>query len=108
MTTDLRPAICDLRPAFEVMPSLDIIGGRVVRLSRGDFGAVTVYGEVEEVVDRMAIPAGTRVHVVDLEGSRDGKPVADDVGFALEVGSRARPPLRAGGPDLFPHGRLRE
>jgi sirohydrochlorin ferrochelatase len=37
-----------------VLPSLDIIGGRVVRLSRGDFGAVTVYGSVDEVLDRMA------------------------------------------------------
>lgn len=61
---------------FEVMPSLDIIGKRVVRLSRGDFGAVTDYGTVDEVVDQLGIPAGTRLHVVDLEGSRDGKPGA--------------------------------
>ena len=63
-------------PAFEVMPSLDIMGKRVVRLSRGDFGAVTDYGTVDEVVDQLNIPAGTRLHVVDLEGSRDGKPGA--------------------------------
>ncbi len=62
-----------------VLPSLDIIGGRVVRLSRGDFGAVTVYGSVEEILNRLAIPAGTMLHVVDLDGSRHGKPGATDV-----------------------------
>jgi len=62
-----------------ILPSVDILGGRVVRLSRGDFKEVTVYGPVEEVVDRLAIPAGTRIHVVDLDGSRHGKPGALDV-----------------------------
>jgi imidazole glycerol-phosphate synthase subunit HisF len=73
---DPRSAASDRPSAFEVMPSLDIIGKRVVRLSRGDFGAVTDYGTVDEVVDQLDIPAGTRLHVVDLEGSRDGKPGA--------------------------------
>jgi cyclase len=69
-----------LRPAtFEVTPALDIIGNRVVRLSRGDFGAVTTYGSVDEILDQLQIPKGTRLHVVDLEGSRDGRPGALEV-----------------------------
>ncbi len=62
-----------------VLPSLDVINGRVVRLSRGDFGAVTMYGSVEEILDQLAIPAGTMLHVVDLDGSRHGTPQATDV-----------------------------
>ncbi|MGZ7033001.1 MAG: HisA/HisF-related TIM barrel protein, partial [Thermoanaerobaculia bacterium] len=71
-----RASIGDGQSSFEVVPSLDIIGNRVVRLLRGDFGDVTVYGSVDEVLDRLRIRAGTRLHVVDLEGSRDGKPRA--------------------------------
>ncbi len=66
-----------------ILPSLDILGGRVVRLSRGDFDAVTVYGSVEEVIERMEIPPGTLIHVVDLDGSRHGKPGALDVARRL-------------------------
>ena len=62
-----------------VLPSLDILDGRVVRLSRGDFGAVTVYGSVDEVLERLEIPRATLIHMVDLDGSRHGKPGALDV-----------------------------
>jgi imidazole glycerol-phosphate synthase subunit HisF len=62
-----------------VLPSLDILGGRVVRLTRGDFNEARDYGTVDEVLDRLSIPAGTMLHVVDLEGSRSGKPRAVDV-----------------------------
>ncbi|MEA2569484.1 MAG: imidazole glycerol-phosphate synthase subunit HisF [Acidobacteriota bacterium] len=60
--------------AFEVIPSLDLLGGNVVRLRRGSFDDVTTYGDPESVLDRLAIPRGTRLHVVDLEGSRSGAP----------------------------------
>src|SRR5712691_4082241 len=73
-------ALCARRSArFDVTPSLDILAGRVVRLSRGDFGAATDYGSVDEVIENLSIPAGTLLHVVDLEGSRDGRPVASDI-----------------------------
>jgi imidazole glycerol-phosphate synthase subunit HisF len=62
-----------------VLPSLDILGGRVVRLTRGDFNEARDYGTVDEALDRLSIPAGTMLHVVDLEGSRSGKPRAVDV-----------------------------
>ncbi len=79
------------------MPSLDILDGRVVRLRRGDFAAVTPYGNVDEVLARLAIPAGTRLHLVDLAGSRDGRPGAIEVvralaqrGLSVQVGGGVR------------------
>ena len=62
-----------------VIPSLDILGGDVVRLTRGDFGTAKSYGRPEDVLQRLAVPAGSRLHIVDLAGSRDGRPVALDI-----------------------------
>ena len=48
---------------FDVIPSLDLLGSRVVRLRRGDFSCVTQYGDPEEVLDRLE-RAGVRVFPV--------------------------------------------
>ena len=58
--------------SFAVVASMDLLRGKVVRLRRGDFGDVTSYGEPEDVLDALRIPPGSRLHVVDLEGSRSG------------------------------------
>lgn len=84
------------RRAFEVIPSIDILGGEVVRLYRGDFGKVRRYGEAAEVVRRWAAPEGTRIHVIDLEGTRDGRfrlsPLVSELSkrFAVQVGGGLR------------------
>jgi phosphoribosylformimino-5-aminoimidazole carboxamide ribotide isomerase len=58
---------------FEVLPAIDLRGRRVVRLVEGDFGRETVYGEDPEAVARAFAEAGARwIHVVDLDGARDG------------------------------------
>jgi phosphoribosylformimino-5-aminoimidazole carboxamide ribotide isomerase len=61
---------------FEVIPAIDLRGGRVVRLRRGDFEQETSYGDD---VAGVAIPfanAGARwIHVVDLDGAREGRPI---------------------------------
>jgi phosphoribosylformimino-5-aminoimidazole carboxamide ribotide isomerase len=59
--------------SFEVIPSIDILEGEVVRLLRGDYERVTRYGRASDVVSRWGAPAGARIHVVDLEGARDGR-----------------------------------
>lgn len=58
-----------------VLPAVDLLGGRVVRLRQGDFRALTVYAEdpVEVVRAWMRQGAGW-VHVVDLDGARTGRP----------------------------------
>jgi phosphoribosylformimino-5-aminoimidazole carboxamide ribotide isomerase len=60
---------------MDVIPSLDLLGGRVVRLTRGDFATAHSYGEPEAVLESLNVPRGSRLHIVDLEGSRSGAPV---------------------------------
>jgi cyclase len=60
---------------MDVIASLDLLGGSVVRLTRGDFATAQTYGEPESVLESLAVPRGARLHVVDLEGSRSGRPV---------------------------------
>ena len=60
---------------MDVIPSLDLLDGQVVRLLHGDFASVTAYGDPETVLDSLNVPPGSRLHIVDLEASRIGRPV---------------------------------
>lgn len=58
-----------------VFPALDLLGGRVVRLARGDFRRVTPYAQDPVEAARRWVQAGARwLHVVDLDGAREGAP----------------------------------
>lgn len=58
---------------FTVLPAIDLRGGRVVRLERGDFDRETVFADDPGVVARAFAAQGARwIHVVDLDGARDG------------------------------------
>jgi len=59
---------------FELIPAIDLLGGRVVRLLQGDYDQVTVYAEdaLAEAA-RFRDAGATRLHVVDLEGARGGQ-----------------------------------
>jgi len=58
---------------FTLLPAIDLRGGRVVRLSQGDFVRETVYGDDPTAVAAAFVDAGARwIHVVDLDGARDG------------------------------------
>ncbi len=59
---------------MELIPSIDLRGGRVVRLEQGDYARETVYGDDPAAVARAFAAAGARrIHVVDLDGARDGR-----------------------------------
>ena len=59
--------------AFELLPAIDLRGGLVVRLSEGDFARETVYGtDPLEVARGFAAAGASWIHVVDLDGARDG------------------------------------
>jgi imidazole glycerol-phosphate synthase subunit HisF len=64
---------------MQVIPSLDLLGGRVVRLTHGDFATARTYGEPEAVLDALDVPRGARLHVVDIEASRSGRPIETDL-----------------------------
>src|SRR6476661_2990107 len=78
--------------AFDVIPAIDLRGGRVIRLQQGDFGRETVYGDDPvEVAERFAAAGARILHVVDLDGARAGEPtqlrLVEDI--AAAIGTRA-------------------
>jgi phosphoribosylformimino-5-aminoimidazole carboxamide ribotide isomerase len=82
-----------------VFPAIDILGGRAVRLAQGDYNRVTVYNEDPVDQARQFVMAGAEwIHVVDLDGARDGVPgniavierIARETGARLEVGGGVR------------------
>jgi len=56
-----------------LFPAIDLLGGKAVRLYQGDYDQVTVYNDDPAAVaaDFAACGAG-HIHIVDLEGARDG------------------------------------
>src|SRR3972149_4077145 len=63
-------------PLMEIIPAIDIRGGRCVRLGRGDYGRETVFADDPAEAARRWRDAGAkRLHVVDLDGAREGRPV---------------------------------
>lgn len=60
-------------PSLELIPAIDLKEGRCVRLLKGDFDAETVYSNRPlDVLERYHALGARRVHVVDLDGARDG------------------------------------
>ncbi len=60
---------------MELIPAIDLLGGKVVRLQRGRYDQVTIYSERPVEQARVFYDAGARrLHVVDLDGARDGMP----------------------------------
>lgn len=58
---------------MKVIPAIDLLNGQVVRLSQGDYAAVTHYDRTPVAVAKSYVAAGaTRIHVVDLDGARSG------------------------------------
>ncbi|MBK8173635.1 MAG: 1-(5-phosphoribosyl)-5-[(5-phosphoribosylamino)methylideneamino]imidazole-4-carboxamide isomerase [Sandaracinaceae bacterium] len=61
---------------MELIPAIDILDGKVVRLHKGDYDTATIYADDPVACAKRFCDAGARrLHVVDLDGARDGKPV---------------------------------
>jgi phosphoribosylformimino-5-aminoimidazole carboxamide ribotide isomerase len=59
-----------------VIPAIDLMGGEVVRLEKGDFASRKVYaGRPADKAAEFAAAGATLVHVVDLDGAKAGWPV---------------------------------
>ena len=57
----------------EIVPAIDIIGGRCVRLRQGNFEAQTDYAaDPVDIAESYAAAGAKRLHVVDLDGARAG------------------------------------
>lgn len=82
-----------------IFPAIDLYGGKVVRLYKGDYQNMTVYSEHPLSVARDFEAAGaTCIHMVDLEGARDGttpnlsvvSEIAKETNLFLEIGGGIR------------------
>ena len=64
---------------FELIPAIDLLGGEAVRLAQGDYARATVYERDPARVARQFQNSGIRrLHVVDLEGAKAGRPMAEE------------------------------
>ncbi len=55
---------------IELIPAIDIIDGKCVRLTKGDYNTKKVYGDPVEMAMRFEQMGFTRLHVVDLDGAK--------------------------------------
>lgn len=61
---------------MQIWPAIDLRGGKCVRLRQGDYAQETVFNDEPAAVARMFADAGARcLHIVDLDGAREGAPV---------------------------------
>lgn len=59
-----------------IIPAIDLIGGKCVRLEKGDYGKKKIYNEDPLEVAKEFEAAGVKyLHLVDLDGAKAGKPV---------------------------------
>jgi phosphoribosylformimino-5-aminoimidazole carboxamide ribotide isomerase len=81
---------------MELVPSIDLRNGRVVRLHQGDFAAETRYPLTPaQLYSHYAAAGALRVHVVDLDGARDGVAGNDQILHSLAALKQLR--IQAGG-----------
>ena len=65
---------------MEIFPAIDIINGNVVRLTEGDYNRMTVYGSSPlEMAETFVKKGAKNLHMVDLDGAKDGTAVNFDV-----------------------------
>ena len=85
--------------SLEVIPAIDLRGGKCVRLFQGDYGRETVYGENPAAMALHWQQLGAqRLHVVDLDGARTGeqanasavRAIVDAVSIPVQLGGGVR------------------
>ena len=84
---------------MNIIPAIDLIGGKAVRLVKGDYNQVTVYSDDPCAVARSFEAAGAKLlHIVDLDGAKDGttanfetiRNIISSTGLSVEVGGGIR------------------
>lgn len=91
---------------MEVIPAIDLLEGRCVRLYQGDYAQSQVFNENPVDVARQWEEQGaTRIHIVDLDGAKTGEPVNFDAIGAIAAAVSV--PIEVGG-GLRSRDRVRE
>ena len=100
---------------FKIIPAIDLIDGKCVRLIQGDYAQKTIYNADPRSTAEQFLDAGfDLVHVVDLDGAKDGEPKnlksIEDIascGITIELGgglrseSHLKSAINAGAQDLI-------
>lgn len=81
---------------MRLIPAIDIQGGKCVRLRRGDFANETVFGDDPVAMARRWVDEGARhLHVVDLDGAREGAP--QNFALTQAIAEAVPVPVQTGG-----------
>ena len=93
MNASIEPAAAS---TMELIPAIDLKEGRCVRLFKGDFSAETVYSnDPMTILERYRALGASTVHVVDLDGARDGSQPNREI--IVEMAKRRSVRLQVGG-----------
>jgi phosphoribosylformimino-5-aminoimidazole carboxamide ribotide isomerase len=83
---------------FELIPAIDLMNGSCVRLAQGRYEDKTVYGEdPAEVAKGFAAHPIRRLHVVDLDGAKAGRPVNREAVASIVAAVGPDIPVQLGG-----------
>jgi len=81
---------------MDLLPAIDLRGGKVVQLTQGDFDRERIHGDDPVAVARSFVEAGARwIHTVDLDAARTGEPVNRELIAAIAAAVPV--PVQAGG-----------
>jgi phosphoribosylformimino-5-aminoimidazole carboxamide ribotide isomerase len=79
-----------------ILPAIDLRGGRCVRLKQGDYSRETVFGDDPlQIAERWAAQGCQMLHLVDLDGAKQGHPVNRDA--VTRIVKRVKIPCQLGG-----------
>jgi phosphoribosylformimino-5-aminoimidazole carboxamide ribotide isomerase len=79
-----------------ILPAIDLRGGKCVRLKQGDYSQETIFGDDPVEIARKWVSLGTQIlHLVDLDGAKQGHPVNADV--VRRIVYTTRVPCQLGG-----------
>ncbi|MEX0986397.1 MAG: 1-(5-phosphoribosyl)-5-[(5-phosphoribosylamino)methylideneamino] imidazole-4-carboxamide isomerase [Bacteroidales bacterium] len=80
---------------IDIIPAIDIIDGKCVRLIRGDYSSKTEYGDPLDMALQFQDHGIRRLHLVDLDGAREGRVV--NYGVLEKIASKTSLVIDAGG-----------
>lgn len=82
--------------SFLIMPAVDILDGKCVRLEMGDYSKVTVYSDNPVDMAKKWSDSGYKyLHVVDLDGAKFGQP--KNIGLIKKIARSINIPFEVGG-----------
>ena len=82
--------------SLTIYPAIDMRAGNCVRLLQGDYDKETIYGDSPfDMAERFATDGAEWIHMVDLDGAKDGRRVNDR--FVIEAAQRLNVKVQIGG-----------